>query len=184
MILCQLHKKSDRPVGSRGGYKNFNIFIKAIALLLIQYDFKLICTGSPFSKNETDLFQYLNIDDRIICRLVSDEELYSLYAKATAFVFPSLYEGFGIPVLEAFATGCPAILSNTSSLPEIGDDGAVYFVPYSIDDMRRVIEKVITSKTLQNKLIKNGKKPRKKFSWEKCARETMNVYEMITSSPI
>jgi glycosyltransferase involved in cell wall biosynthesis len=165
--------------GSRGGYKNFDIFIKAIAPLLIQYDFRLICTGHPFNKNEIDLFTNLNIYDRIICRLVSEKELRALYAKATAFVFPSLYEGFGIPILEAFAADCPAILSNTSSLPEIGGNGAAYFDPYSIDDMRKVIENVITSESLQNKLIKNGREQLKKFSWEKCAKETMDIYKMV-----
>jgi glycosyltransferase involved in cell wall biosynthesis len=107
--------------------------------------------------------------------------LHSLYARATAFIFPSLYEGFGIPILEAFAAGCPVILSNTSSLPEIGGDGAVYFDPYSIDDMRTVIERVITSKDMQSELVKNGRNQAKKFSWEKCTRETMNIYEIVAS---
>jgi glycosyltransferase involved in cell wall biosynthesis len=163
--------------GSRGAYKNFDMFIKAVALLLKKYDLRLICTGRPFDKEEIDLLEHLDIRNRVICCLVSDEELISLYAKAIAFVFPSLYEGFGIPVLEAFAAGCPAVLSNTSSLPEIGGTGAAYFDPYSVDDMRTVIEKVITSETLQNELIKNGKEQCKKFSWEKCAKETMDVYE-------
>jgi glycosyltransferase involved in cell wall biosynthesis len=168
--------------GSRGGYKNFDVFIRAIAPLLLRYDFKLICTGYPFNKNEVELFSDLNISDRIICHLVSEEELSSLYAKATAFIFPSLYEGFGIPILEAFAASCPAILSNTSSLPEIGGSGAAYFDPYSIDDMRRVIENVITSKSLQNILVRNGKDRIKNFSWKKCAHEIMDVYEMVVLS--
>jgi glycosyltransferase involved in cell wall biosynthesis len=168
--------------GGRGGYKNFDLFAKAVAPLLNKYDLRLICTGRPFDKKETDLLEYLDISNRVLCRLVSDEELIALYARAVAFVFPSLYEGFGIPVLEAFAAGCPAILSNTSSLPEVAGHGAVYFDPYSIDDMKTVIERVITSETLQNELIENGKEQVKKFSWEKCARETMNVYEMAVSS--
>jgi glycosyltransferase involved in cell wall biosynthesis len=170
--------------GSRGGYKNFDLFVKAVAPLLNKYNLRLICTGHPFDKKEMDLFECLDISSRVICRLVSDEELIALYAKAAAFVFPSLYEGFGIPVLEAFAAGCPTILSNTSSLPEVGGNGAVYFDPYSIDDIRTVIERVITSETLQKELIENGKAQVKKFSWEKCARETMNVYEMAVSSTI
>jgi glycosyltransferase involved in cell wall biosynthesis len=169
--------------GGRGGYKNFEIFIKAVAPLLKQYDLHLICTGRSFDKKEVDLLGYFDISNRVECRLVSDEELSSLYAKAVAFVFPSLYEGFGIPVLEAFAAGCPAILSNTSSLPEIGGNGAAYFDPYSIDDMRAVVERVITSEALQKDLIRHGKKQVKKFSWEKCAKETMNVYESALQTP-
>jgi glycosyltransferase involved in cell wall biosynthesis len=165
--------------GSRAGYKNFDIFIKAAAPLLTRYNFRLICTGEPFNKREVDLFNDLDIYNRVIHHFASEEELHSLYARATAFVFPSLYEGFGIPVLEAFAAGCPAILSNTSSLPEIGGDGAAYFDPYSINNMRTVIEQVMTSKDVQNELIKNGKNQVRKFSWEKCARETMNIYEMV-----
>jgi glycosyltransferase involved in cell wall biosynthesis len=185
-IITQFKNKENYLLftGSRRGYKNFNMFIEAVALLLKKFDLRLICTGQPFDKKEIDLFEYFNISDRVICRLVSDEELISLYAKATAFIFPSLYEGFGIPVLEAFAAGCPAILSNVSSLPEIGCHGAAYFDPYSIDDIRSVIEKVITSEALQKELVKNGKELIKKFSWEKCAKETMNVYYMAMSSAI
>ncbi|MDR2407446.1 MAG: glycosyltransferase family 4 protein [Bacteroidales bacterium] len=167
--------------GSRGGYKNFNVFIESIALLLKKYDLRLICTGQPFDKKEIALLEYFNISDRVACCFVSDEELITLYAKAIAFIFPSLYEGFGIPVLESFAAGCPAILSNVSSLPEIGGHGAAYFDPYSVDDIRSVIEKVITSENLQKTLIKNGRERIKKFSWEKCVKETMDVYYMAMS---
>jgi glycosyltransferase involved in cell wall biosynthesis len=96
-----------------------------------------------------------------------------------AFVFPSLYEGFGIPILEAFSTGCPVILSNTSSLPEIGGDAALYFDPYSINNMRSIIDKVITSKDLQNELISKGKERIKEFSWKKCSDETLQVYNKV-----
>jgi glycosyltransferase involved in cell wall biosynthesis len=185
-IITELISKANYLLftGSREGYKNFDLFINAVAPLLKEYDLKLICTGHSFNKKEAALFEHFDISNRVICRLVSDEELISLYAKALAFVFPSLYEGFGIPVLEAFAAGCPAILSNTSSLPEIGGHGAVYFDPNSADDMRTVIEKVITSETLQKELIKNGKEQVKKFSWEKCANETMDVYETAVSQAI
>jgi glycosyltransferase involved in cell wall biosynthesis len=126
------------------------------------------------------LLDNLNISDRAICKFVSDEQLSELYSKAIAFVFPSLYEGFGIPVLEAFASQCPAVLANSSSLPEISGDAAVYFDPFSIDDMRNQIERVICSPSLQNELIEKGKEQVKIFSWEKCAKETMEVYNSLT----
>jgi len=165
--------------GARGGYKNFNTFLQATAPLLSKYDFNLICTGHPFNDEENILINNLQINDRISCVYASENQLVELYSKATAFVFPSLYEGFGIPILEAFSSNCPALLSNTSSFPEIGGDGAVYFDPNSIDDMRTQIERVITSTTLQNELIKKGKEQAKKFSWEKCAKETMEVYKQL-----
>jgi len=165
--------------GERGRYKNFISFLQAVASLLIKYNFNLICTGHPFNDEENNLINNLQIKDRISCILASENQLSKLYSKATAFVFPSLYEGFGIPILEAFTSNCPAILSNTSSLPEIGGDAAVYFDPYSVDDMRNQIERVITSTTLQNELIKKGKKQANKFSWEKCTKETMEVYKQL-----
>ena len=165
--------------GGRGGYKNFDAFVRAIAPLLIKYNLRLVCTGQPFNDKERTLLESLHIADRTTCKLADEKELMELYSKATAFVFPSLYEGFGIPVLEAFATGCPAVLSNTSSLPEIGADAAIYFDPYSIDDMRAQIDRVISSSILQNELVKKGKERAKQFSWEKCARETMEVYKKI-----
>jgi glycosyltransferase involved in cell wall biosynthesis len=165
--------------GERGGYKNFISFVKAAAPLLFKYDLRLVCTGRPFNDEEKILLDNLHINDRTICKLVSDEELAELYAKALIFVFPSQYEGFGIPVLEAFASQCPTLLANTSSLPEIGGDAAEYFDPYSTDDMRNQIERVVCSSSLQNEMIKNGKERLKLFSWEKCARETMEVYSSL-----
>jgi glycosyltransferase involved in cell wall biosynthesis len=166
--------------GDRIRYKNFTTFVKAAAPLLIKYDLCLFCTGIPFNNEEKNLLSILNISDRTtICKYISDEELAELYSKAIAFVFPSLYEGCGIPVLEAFASQCPTIFSISSSLPDIGRDAALYFDPYSIDDMRNQIERVICSSSLQNGMIKKGKERVKHFSWEKCARETMEVYNRL-----
>jgi glycosyltransferase involved in cell wall biosynthesis len=166
--------------GTRYFYKNFNNFLQAVAPLLIKYNLRLFCAGSPFDNYEKNLLDSLNISDRTtICKCISDAELSELYSKALAFVFPSLYEGFGIPVLEAFASQCPAVLSNTSSLPEIGGDAAVYFDPYSIDDMRIQIERIICSTALQKELVNKGKERLKLFSWAQCAQETMEVYNSI-----
>jgi glycosyltransferase involved in cell wall biosynthesis len=165
--------------GERSYYKNFDAFVQAIAPLLIKYDFKLVCTGRPFTDEEKILLNNLKISDRTICTFATEDQLRELYSKASAFVFPSLYEGFGIPILEAFASNCPAVLSNTSSMPEVGGDAALYFDPYSIDDMRRQIERVITSTALQNNIIEKGKKRVKQYSWEKCAKETMEVYKTL-----
>jgi glycosyltransferase involved in cell wall biosynthesis len=164
--------------GQRFGYKNYKSFLIAAAPLLLKYNINLVCTGKGFDNNEKKMIDELHIAEKTICKFVSDEELIDLYARAIAFVFPSLYEGFGIPVLEAFAAGCPAILANTGSLPEIGGNAALYFDPYSVEDMRSVIEKVITSPGLQNELINRGKEQIKKYSWKKCAEKTAEIYMM------
>jgi len=166
-------------IGQRGLYKNFDNFVKAVAPLLYKYNLKLLCTGSPFNETEIAMFEELNIQDRVTCQFVAEEEIGTLYAKAIAFVFPSLYEGFGIPLLEAFSSRCPVIASNSGSLPEVGGDAAVYFDPYSVDDMRSVINNVLTSPALQKELVVKGMDQVKKYSWEKCASETADVYKRL-----
>ena len=168
--------------GQRGGYKNFDRFIEAVAPLLSRYDLQLICTGQPFNNEEVELLRLYEIEDRVIIKFVSESELQDLYAKALIFVFPSLYEGFGIPILEAFASGCPAILSNASCLPEIAEDAAVYFDPYSVEDMRQTIERVLLDRSLQSSLIKKGYERIKYFSWEKTAKQTYELYCKVLSS--
>jgi glycosyltransferase involved in cell wall biosynthesis len=163
--------------GQRSGYKNFKFFLYAVAPLLLKYNLNLICTGRSFNDEEKWMINNLHITGQTLCKFVSEEKLIDLYSRAIAFVFPSLYEGFGIPVLEAFAAGCPAVLANAGSLPEIGGDGALYFDPYDIKDLRSVVEKLIISPSLQNELIDKGKKKVKEFSWEKCSRETAVVYK-------
>jgi glycosyltransferase involved in cell wall biosynthesis len=165
--------------GQRFGYKNFEAFLTAIAPLLLKYDMNLICTGKSFESSERMIIDDLHIIERTICKFVPDAELLGLYSKAVAFVFPSLYEGFGIPVLEAFVSGCPAILANTSALPEIGGNAALYFDPYSIKDMRSTIEKVISSPSLQGELIDRGREQIKKYSWKICAEKTSKIYKTV-----
>jgi glycosyltransferase involved in cell wall biosynthesis len=105
--------------------------------------------------------------------------LKNLYKNAQAFVFPSLYEGFGLPVLEAFSCGCPAILSNASSLPEIGDDGAIYFNPYDNESITNAIEKVLFDEKFRYNLIQKGFDRLKFFSWDKTAISTKKVYDSL-----
>ena len=166
--------------GGRVPYKNFNSFVYAVSPLLLKYNLRLICAGFPFDDQEKKLFIDLNIADRVINKtFVPEKDFFELYAKALVFIFPSLFEGFGFPVLESFVAGCPAILSNSSSLPEIGGDAAVYFDPLNIDDMRVKMDRVISSPALQRELIQKGKKRAYLFSWEKCAYETMEVYKQL-----
>lgn len=110
---------------------------------------------------------------------VSDEELKVLYAHAIAYVLPSLYEGFGLPILEAYQNNCPVITSNVSSLPEAAGDGALYVDPEKVEDITKAMKKLLDDKTLRKKLIENGKKQLQKFSWEETAKETLSVLEQI-----
>lgn len=108
---------------------------------------------------------------------VSDEDLPSFYKNALCFVLPSLYEGFGLPILEAMQNGCPVLTSDVSSLPEAGGDAALYFDPLDTNDIKEKMELMMNDKELKIKLIQKGNGQVKKFSWEKTARETLNVLE-------
>lgn len=110
---------------------------------------------------------------------VTDEDLPAFYKNATCFVLPSLYEGFGLPVLEAMRYGCPVITSNISSLPEAGGDAALYVNPLDVNDIKEKLELMINDKELRMKSVKKGYEQVKKFSWEKTARETLSALESI-----
>jgi len=107
---------------------------------------------------------------------VPDKNLKFLYSQALAYVFPSFYEGFGLPPLEAMAGGCPVVSSNKSSLPEILGEAAIYFNPEDEGEMIKQIEKIIEDKNLRQEWVKRGYEQVKKYSWEKCAQETLGVY--------
>lgn len=110
---------------------------------------------------------------------VVDEDLPLLYQNALCFVLPSLYEGFGLPVLEAMSYGCPVITSNVSSLPEAGGEAAIYVDPEDVDDIAAKIKLLLTEENLRKELIEKGFKQAKKFSWEKTAKETLKVLTSV-----
>ena len=168
-------------VGSRRGYKNFELFIEAISPLLND-DVKLnvVCGGGgKFNDKEIEKLKNLKIKDKVFYHSGSDSVLAYLYQKAVTFVFPSLYEGFGIPILEAFSCGCPVIASKTSSLPEVVGDAAIYFDPTNKLSISSSIQKVIYDNNLRNQLIYKGYQRVKKFTWEKTAKKTKILYEDI-----
>lgn len=166
-------------VGTRNNYKNFLFMVEAIAPLLLKYpELKLICTGHPFGKEEISLFTQLKIINQLVnVGFVDDNTLYSLYKHAKTFIFPSLYEGFGIPILEAFVNGCPACLANASCFPEIGGDSAVYFDPRNKESILDVVTKVVENGTFANQLRLKGAERVKNFTWEKSAKAMRNCYE-------
>jgi len=171
-------------VGKRGTYKNFTFFINSISSLLFEEkELYLICAGGGFfSPDEMHLMNDLKIKRKVLhYPITNDSTLSQLYRKAILFVFPSLYEGFGIPVLEAFSCGCPVAASNCSSLPEVGGDAAIYFDPNDSDSIQKVIEDIVHNNSLQDSLRIRGYQRLKLFSWEKTALDTKKVYENLLS---
>lgn len=168
-------------VGTRNGYKNFNVFIESVSTILKKYDeINIVCVGGGcFNNWEYTLFNKLGIANRIFQYDLKDNMLTFFYKNALMFVFPSLYEGFGVPILEAFSCECPIACSNVSSLPEIAQDAAIYFDPYSHESMCGSILKLLDNGNIRKEIIAKGKDRLKNFSWEKTAQKTENIYKEL-----
>lgn len=116
---------------------------------------------------------------------VAIDDLAVLYSNATVFSYPSLYEGFGIPILEAFSSGCPVMASNVTSIPEVGGDAALYFDPLNVSEMEATLLQLINNPGLRQKLVVLGYERAKQFTWSETASKTMAVYlECIGESKI
>ncbi|TGM60653.1 glycosyltransferase family 4 protein [Leptospira vanthielii] len=167
-------------VGNRSYYKNFFFFVESILPLFKDFpDLQLYAAGGgEFTLDELRNFRKLNIDSRVIHKSFGDDvSLMDLYKNAALFVFPSLYEGFGIPLLEAMVSGCPAVCSNTSSFPEIGGESVHYFDPTNSDSIEKAVREVFTNRELQTYLRESGFKNVSRFSWAKTAADTYQVYQ-------
>lgn len=166
-------------VGAIQPRKNLEVLMEAFEKVKeAGSNFKLVLAGEKawmwegvLEKIEKSVFR----DDIIVIGAVAFEELPILYQNSFAFIFPSLYEGFGIPLLEAFASGVPVICANNSSLPEVGGEGALYFNAASSEELAKKIQNLLDDSDLQERLIEKGRAQLQKFSWEKCARETLEV---------
>lgn len=163
-------------VGNAHPHKNVEGLIKAFKILKKKHsELSLVLSGYDhffWQRVKTE-----NPDEGIsYTGFITDEELAALYKKAEAFVLPSFEEGFGIPVLEAMASGCPVAASNVGSLTEVGSEAAVYFDPAKPDEMAEKINQVLSDKKLRESLIEKGLKRYKLFSWKKMAEQTLEVY--------
>ncbi len=120
-------------------------------------------------------------DDVVFTGYVSEAELIHLYQTARCFVYPSMYEGFGLPVLEAMACGCPVITSNTSSMPEVAGDAALLVDPCEVDDIEDAICKLTNDPALCAELSAKGVQRASGFSWRRTAQQTLDVYRKIVT---
>lgn len=167
-------------VGTLQPRKNITRLIEAYSTL--DTDAQLIVVGKKGWQYEEILSapEKYNVANKVkFLQSVTDEELPLFYKHAEVFVLPSLYEGFGLPVLEAMRYSCPVITSDVSSLPEAGGDAALYVDPKSTTDIAEKLKKVLTDKTLRSKMIEKGKEQVEKFSWEKSAKEVLDIFEKV-----
>lgn len=169
-------------VGPRTGYKNFTRLMHAFANSnRLKKDFRMICFGGgAFTMDENNAFLKCGLGIEDVLHLTGDDaELHSAYKGASLFVYPSLYEGFGLPPLEAMTLGTPLACSNTTSIPEIVGIAGEYFDPTDIESMISAMERVLYSDKRKAELIIEGKKRSNFFSWNKCAQETIDIYKAI-----
>jgi glycosyltransferase involved in cell wall biosynthesis len=164
-------------VGAIQPRKNLITLVKAFEeLKKSRPEMKLVIAGEPawnFEETFERIKESLFKDDIIITGKVPFNQLPTFYRRASLFVFPTLYEGFGIPVLEAFASGIPVVCAGNSSLLEVAGQAALYFDAENVEQLAESIEKVLSDEALAEKMIQAGRLQAQKFSWEKCAKETL-----------
>jgi glycosyltransferase involved in cell wall biosynthesis len=176
----------DRPyflyVGSRTKeYKNFDTLLLAFAKAAsINLEMILCIVGSPFNDDEQQYITELKLTDRIQhYGYASDTHLAKLYRCSVAFVYPSLYEGFGIPPLEAMACGTVVVAANSSSIPEVVSDAGILFDPKAANDLADILLNLLDSPSERDRLIAKGFDRHKQFSWDKTADQTIAVYRSL-----
>jgi glycosyltransferase involved in cell wall biosynthesis len=174
-------------VGSLEPGKNRARLIRAMhALRQEGIDRMLLVVGQPAWKHEGDraLVEELDMDDRVVyAGYVPDDELPALYSACEVFAFPSLYEGFGVPVLEAMACGAPVLTSNASATAEVAADAALLVDPMSVKSIRDGLRALLTDAALRESYVRRGLERDAQFSWRRAADETYAVYMHVANSP-
>lgn len=183
-ISTILPKKYILYVGDRKAqYKNFANFIKAISLVLKRLpDYSLVTAGGGvFTETEVTLLKELGIYNRTVCVPLTNKEPMQrfFYENAQLFVYPSTYEGFGIPLIEAYLCNCPTAISNRSCFPEIAQDASLYFDPGNSEEMADVIEKGILDSKVRSQIRMLGEKLAKNFTWENSAKQSSKIYKTL-----
>jgi glycosyltransferase involved in cell wall biosynthesis len=165
----------------RRGYKNFDRLAEAFARSLqLRGELVLVCFGGgDFSPWERMRLRDLGIDQKVHYIEGNDRLFANYYKHARAFVYPSLYEGFGLPLLEAMGLGCPVICSNRDPMLEIADDAGIYFDPEDIDHIQHVLETALTDNSLLQEKIKRGYQRAAMFNWDDTVKKTLAVYQSL-----
>ena len=167
-------------VGTRHIYKNFGGLLGAVHPVLKKHGLKLICAGGgSFTESENKLIQSLNLTNLVEQRSINDQTLRKLYQQAIAFIFPSLYEGFGLPILEAFDCHCPCIVNDSSSLPEVAKDAALYINFSKPESVVDAVEQLLFDTVLRQQLVKKGQERLRKFSWQNTVDSTLKLYKEL-----
>ena len=162
-------------VGKRDGYKNWRWLVEAMAGRL-RDGLRLVCTWREFDEGERAFLKSLGVERNVTARSCSRDEIWELYRHALALAFPSRYEGFGLPILEAWASGCPVILSRASCFPEVGGGAALYFGLDDADALSRCLDEV-GEEGRRKDLVARGRQRVGLFTWEKTAEKTLAAYE-------
>jgi glycosyltransferase involved in cell wall biosynthesis len=168
-------------VGQRGAYKNFAVLLESFAAVAArQPSLDLLCVGGgDFSPAEKSRMAELDLAGRVRHRHVPDAELPGVYARATCFVFPSRYEGFGLPVLEAMAAGCPVVVADTPCLLEVAGTAAAYFPPDDVAALADLLERAAGDPGGGARWRERGRLRAADFSWSRTARQTAEVYRQV-----
>lgn len=168
-------------VGKRTGYKNFdNLLFAFAASKKLKDNFQIVAFGGgKFTKIENELIRNLGLTKHVMQVSGTDYNLAQAYGKAAALIYPSIYEGFGLPPIEAMSYGCPVIASNKGSIPEICQDAAIYFDPNNLEQITSTIENGLSDTELVNKKLKRGFINAKRFRWENTMLETIKVYQNL-----
>lgn len=170
-------------VGDRSGYKNFYLFMNAMQQIMHRFpDLHVILTGGgKLEVADREFLHRLRLSERVRHINATDEQLNYLYRNAQLFVYPSLYEGFGLPILEAFKAGCPILLSDTECFREVATDAAVYFNPTSIDDLIYNLETLLNDSALKAQLVERGTRRLTDFPLQKSIDQTLDVYRAVAN---
>lgn len=189
-VSPEVQQKSNRPyilyVGKRSGYKNFERLVRAFAASTgLRAECDIVCFGGgPFAASELELIQKTGVAGLVHRANGGDHALQGAYQAATCLVYPSIYEGFGIPPLEAMKLGCPVVASSAGPMPEVLGDAAIYCEPTSVTSIKEALEKVVFSSSVAANAADAGAKRAAAYSWERTAHETHGVYKLLASGGV